>query len=180
MMEELTFELTLKLTLPEKTLKKLKSYAMLSGMSVDELENQLVSQVQPELSSHFDNVLTQGIVNKLGELDGVDLKTISSTDSFHEPKSDDDHQLSGDDDEGVKSLEEQVKEVPSSAQDQPFDITAPDVGDDAEQFIDAVMEPRKAVSNGQSSGMTSAGKSFNPKKPRVRISEHTGDETGSF
>lgn len=181
-MEEATFELNLKLTLPAKTLKKLKSYAMLSGMSVNELEDKLVSEVEPELAVHFDSVLTKGIVSKLGELDGVDL-SVMSREEESESRDDSDHELSADDDVGAKSLEEQVEEdkAPIRESAEPsFNITVPDVGEDAEQFLDATLASGKKIRASSSGGMTEAGKSFSAKKPRVTISDHTGSESSSF
>lgn len=209
--QESTFELTLKLSLPGKTLKKLKSYAMLSGMSVDELERQLVSQVEPELSAHFDKVLTEGIVGKLSEMDGVELSVKTAGDEYgeegdsDESAGEDDHQLSGEDMEEVKSLAEQYEQeekapaktfAPSARRQQPeeselsFDIRVPDAGGDAEKFLDASLESdmRRSSGDRQSSGgtagpygsYTGAAKRFVPGKPRVRISEHTGDESGFF
>jgi hypothetical protein len=95
-MEEQTFELTLKLNLPEKTLKKLKSFAMLSGMGVSDLEAQLISQVEPQISGYFDRILTDSIVEKLSELDGIKL-TLGEKQVPVESDSVE-HTLSGDDD----------------------------------------------------------------------------------
>lgn len=198
--QEATFELTLKLTLPGNTLKKLKSYAMLSGMTVDELEKQLVSQVEPELSAHFDKVLTEGIVGKLSEMDGISLAVAKPADEpVEEPVGGpDDHQLSADDDsEENKSLAEQYESLRNKIQPQPqvqqeqdlsFDIRVPDAGGDAEKFLDSALEQdtpsQKAARREQGQGpygsFTGAAKKFSPGKPRVKISEHTGDETGYF
>lgn len=202
-MEDQTFELSLKLTLPGKTLKKLKSYAMLSGVTVAELEAQLVAQVEPQLSHHFDQVLTDSIVGKLGELDGIDL--VASKSIERSQTENDSHQLSGDDDVGEnKSLEEMMAAptvVPPPALPQPkarrqapqpaseelqFNFNVPDVGNDVEAFVEntvAVETSQRIESRGEHSpygAMTSSNRSFNPNKPRVRISEHTGEEVGYF
>jgi hypothetical protein len=74
---EPTVELSLKLNLPGKTVKKLKAFAMLSGMSIDELEESLLSEIQPELARHFDQTLSAGIAQKLSELDGTQVKILT-------------------------------------------------------------------------------------------------------
>ena len=188
-MEEQTFELSLKLSLPGKTLKKLKSYAMLSGISVSDLEAKLVAQVEPQLAGHFDQVLTDSIMEMLGELDGVKLTMERPV--TEQDQDVDGHQLSGDDDDGDnKSLEEQVAPTSSpiqlatqAADDLRFDIKVPDAGDDAELFVDNAMgtEQVKQVASGGGaygslSPMTKTSKSFDSRRPRVSISEHTGDE----
>lgn len=196
--QESTFELTLKLTLPANTLKKLKSYAMLSGMTVDELEKQLVSQVEPELSAHFDKVLTEGIVGKLSEMDGIELSVSSTSDKEDDEgsfTSSDDHQLSGDDDSTEnKSLAEQYEAIKSSQkstrqdQEPSFDIQVPDAGGDAEKFLDTALaedaqnykSARRDQGQGPYGSYTGAAKRFSPGSPRVKISEHTGDESGYF
>ncbi len=210
--QEPMFELTLKLTLPAKTLKKLKSFAMLSNTTVEELERLLVSQVEPELSAHFDRVLTQGIVEKLSELDGVRVRITSAEEAEEEDaaqaaEDSDEHQLSGDDDsEENLSLSETVprQKVPAETQVAveralvapqgtsmfQFEISAPDVGSDAEKFLDEAgldeTSPLQDRGRNQAYGPygntvpRGAAKTFVPGKPRVRISEHTGDESSYF
>ena len=192
--QESMFELTLRLSLPAKTLKKLKSYAMLSGLTVGDLEKQLVSQVEPELAQHFDRVLTDGIVTKLSEMDGVRLK-VAAADDDQEPteaeEAPDSHQLSGDEDaEDNKSLAEQYSETHKGhnpvRDDLAFDIRVPDAGNDAEKFLESALmsDGRGAYANRQTrapdSAVVGAAKSFVSGRPRVRISEHTGDESGLF
>lgn len=197
--QETMFELTLKLSLPGNTLKKLKSYAMLSGMAVTELEQQLVSQVEPELSAHFDRVLTEGIVGKLSEMDGVRVtfsESEETTESVAEEEDPNEHQLSGDDlEEAVKSLDETFEsrnaaqssyKVPGTEDELRFDIRVPDAGGDAEQFLDTALSADAAKSSsskgmdGPYGAMTGAAKRFQSGKPRVRISEHTGEESNYF
>ena len=216
--QEPTFELTLKLTLPAKTLKKLKSFAMLSNTTVEELEALLVSQVEPELSAHFDRVLTQGIVEKLSELDGIRVRIATAEEADEEDavqaaEDIDEHQLSGDDDaqENLALAEMMPKQsVPTQTQAAvaratvapqgtsmfQFEINAPDVGSDAERFLDEAeldklppyQEEKPHYDSYGPYGRTDGGlaaprgasKTFVPGKPRVRISEHTGDESGYF
>jgi hypothetical protein len=171
----------------------------LSGISVSELEAQLVAQVEPQLSAHFDQVLTESIMEKLGELDGVALHAGRPAAEAHS----DEHQLSGDDDEGDgKSLEEQVQVSPplskprtpvnrpefqeNPSQEPVFDFNVPDVGDDPEAFTGAAMaveakeRQERPQSNGMYGPMTGTSRAFDSRRPRVRISEHNGDESGLF
>lgn len=218
---ESTTELTLKLELPGKTIKKLKAFAMLTGMSIDQLEAELLSQIQPELANHFDRSLSTGIAQKLSELDGTSVRIFSESEAVaedsHTESDTDDHSLSSDDDnEENLSVEEQVerdKTLPKSLgvartlkapstplsrsllnskeasdPDEPhFDIDAPDAGEDAEQFLDSAMAEETSSARSRSTGqqspfgyMTPAKGSFDAKKPRVKVSEHTGDESGMF
>jgi hypothetical protein len=110
------------------------------------------------------------------------------------------HSLSGDEDEGITEFREQPPQPPPpppAAKQQPLktakkknpdfaesdyevglpDIAAPDVGNDAEAFLNAAMTtaaPAKPTRDRTST----AKKSFNENSVKVKISDYTGDESG--
>jgi hypothetical protein len=94
-------------------------------------------------------------------------------------------------------VEEQVKEEvtkprtePVSNPDDfgivPFEINTPNVGENAEAFVDASMasdRPAKtqtSVNVGPYGPMTKSSTEFNSSKPRVTISEYSEDAAGYF
>jgi hypothetical protein len=89
------------------------------------------------------------------------------------------HDLSEDD------LPEEVKSTAETVEDeiQPPQYTAPNAGGNADAFLDAALAPEQTQSAAQQmvniGGMTgnlrSAGKGFNPNKPRASVAEFTGD-----
>lgn len=167
---------SLTLDLPEKTFKKLRALAMLSGKSVPDLEQNLLE--------YFDAMLSENIQVLLAELDGETYTPPTAPNPVSVVQGDLDletppvdavtHALSEDDDLGEnQSLAEQAESdyVPK--------IQAPDVGDDDDQFLDAALGPPTPMANpGIPSELRAkpAGRSFNPISRQPRISEYTGDE----
>lgn len=184
---------SLTLELPEKTLKKLRALAMLSGSSVTQMEKQLVQ--------YFDEMLTENITVLLSELDGKNVaryrlesparEEVAEEEAFEEeeegvPQDENSHSLSDDDDtEENKSLEEQAelvkketlktkpatspKEEAADQDEFNFNIDVPNVDNNAEAFLDTAMSSSAPSREpAQQSGMygvaTPAGMSFNPKK----------------
>jgi len=185
-----TVELTLKL--PPKTVRKLRMLAMGTGKTVQELES--------ELSTVFDEMLSENLHALLHDLDGVAAPTppvmvvsrviAPSSPPLQEEEINEDensHMLSGDADEGdVKSTAERMEEGSFSGEPpvpgiNPFELPSniPNAEGNIEAFIDAAMSSSKP--SPQSNGRyTSSKKSFDPRHPRVKISEHTGDEDGEM
>ena len=179
---------TLTLQLSDKTLKKLRALAMLSGSTVDQLEQ--------EFAAYFDQMLTENIAHLLSEMDGKpvqapvdeaynwEVKEPAATKEKVETKVQEEreedpnaHNLSEDDlPEEVKSTAEQVED-----EIQPPDFQAPQAGNNAEAFLDAAMSVEKAVPQqeitvgGITGRLRAAGKGFNPSKPRATVAEFTGD-----
>ena len=187
---------TLTLQLSDKTLKKLRALAMLSGSTVDELEK--------EFADYFDQMLTENIAHLLSEMDGKPVVTqaVGVTEDFdatdgwqikeplreasakeavateQDPNS---HGLSDDDlPEEVKSTAEQVEEDFEMPQYQ-----APQAGGNAEAFLDAAMasekkgaavDPKMVSIGGMTGRLQAATKGFNPHRPRATVAEFTGDE----
>ncbi len=200
---------SLTLNLDDKTVRKLRALAMLSGKTVAELEN--------EFSQYFDRLLTQEIAEHL------DMVAPATGNSFHvegtpvqeksvkyaqqeaeyeenppEPLNGDlDHSLSGDADEGQESLEEQFTR--ESGQEVMFKpdvrgggedaisfnhLRFPDAGQDSEAFLDEVLgEPQyqDEYDHVRRERPTAARMGAGAgKKPRVKVGAFTGDESSSF
>ena len=181
-----TTDLTLKL--PDKTFKKLRALAMLSGSTVPQLEG--------ELLGYFDEMLSTNIAALLEQMDGkkvIHWKTSEEPAPDKEPEpepeapADEDansHSLSADDDAGEnKSLEEQVED-----EQMKFDIDVPDVGGDSDRFLDVSLAPKEKSEAPRSpelppdvsmlfgdSRTSKMRQSFDPRKPRASISDATDD-----
>ena len=192
---------TLTLQLSDKTLKKLRALAMLSGSTVDQLEK--------EFAQYFDQMLSDNIAGILSELDGTaytrgtdpdteEEKTESSKiaqwkineensiDAARRPPEEEvetseiEHALSDDE------LPEEVKSLAESVDDDimPPEFQAPQAGGNAEAFLDAALAKSTTGSKAQQTvnigGVTGklqyAGKGFSPQRPRATIAEFTGDE----
>jgi hypothetical protein len=167
---------SLTLDLPEKTFKKLRALAMLSGKTVPDLEQNLLE--------YFDAMLSENIQVLLAELDGTEVQqpaprvqTIST--EAPEPEAETEtvvpdetaHALSEDDDaDENKSLAEQVDEgfVPQ--------VRMPDAGESSDAFLDAALGSGGSPELPQEMRARPAGKSFNPLSRKPRVSEYTGDE----
>jgi hypothetical protein len=183
---------TLTLQLSDKTLKKLRALAMLSGSTVDQLEQ--------EFAQYFDQMLTDNIAHLLTQMDGkppesvihpedpsIDLESVENwrigethTKVEADPNA---HDLS------EEALPEETKSLAEQVEDdgiQPTQFKAPDAGGDAEKFLDAAIQsapprpPEPPVGNFMGSQTRTAKKTFNPQAPRVKISDYTGEEDGSF
>ena len=190
---------TLTLQLSDKTLKKLRALAMLSGSTVDQLEQEFVD--------YFDQMLTENIAHLLSEMDGKPLvqHTVGSIEALptatsadledmnnwkvKETRAHPEEQDPNAHDLSEEALPEENKSVSEQIEDdgiQPTQYKAPNAGEDAEKFLDAALQsapPRKQEAL-QGSFMGSPTRSargmFNPQAPRVKISDYTGEEDGSF
>jgi len=191
---------TLTLQLSDKTLKKLRALAMLSGSTVDELEQ--------EFAAYFDQMLSDNISAILSELDGksvsqfpvrsaVDdgsnwqvretaLKERDVTEEVAASAATPEVEHSLSDDE----LPEQNKSLAEQAEDDDMqlpELNVQDAGEDAEKFLDVAMStPAKRVADKppmatyMGSQTRTASKMFNPQVRKARVSEYTGDEDSSF
>lgn len=178
----------LTLQLSEKTLKKLRALAMLSGSTVDELEKQF--------AEYFDQMLSESIAAHLSELDGkpYDSRMVApvvpqalqaeAQEEVEQEREDEidtpEHGLSEDE------LPEEVKSAAEMSEDEimPPQYQAPSAGGNADAFLDAALAsdrpaPQTAQQVVSVSGMTgtlrAAGKGFNPSRPRASVAEFTGD-----
>ena len=176
----------LTLQLSDKTLKKLRALAMLSGSTVDQLEK--------DFADYFDQMLSENIAALLSQLDGRDYlpnssspvsEKIAEPEKVAEPLKDSpaEHSLSEDDlPEETKSIAEQIEEEGF----QPSKLNFPDAGEDIEKFLEGTPASKKEQPQIQASFLVggnqprSAKKAFNPQAPRVKISDYTGDEEASF
>lgn len=196
----------LELNLPEKTIKKLRAYAMLTGSPVSELEAKLVELV--------DKTLSDSVANALVDLDGgvpaaftpptqiettfsqpltpADIVTgpLLESEEKEEAVTEDEetgNSLSEEESpEEVKSLEEEAEEEKVDDEELKVEIAAPNAGGNADAYVDAVIAQdkgarqasgRRKVQGGYQSG---ARKAFDARSPRVSIGAYTGDETDSF
>lgn len=188
----------LKLNLPEKTIKKLRAYAMLTGSGVKDLEGILIDIV--------DKTLTDGIVSAMSDLDGgvppawtanangdqvtfsrpIEQSDVETVPDAEPPVVSDDltgNELSEEDSpDEVRGLDEE--EEPISDEELKVDISAPNAGNNADAYLNAVFAAEKSAKKSSGRTRTSTGgfqsgarKAFNPSSPRVTISEHTGDES---
>lgn len=198
-------DLTLKLE--DKTVRKLRALAMLSGKTVGSLEK--------EFSSFFDKMLTQEIAKYLeidvtaplslidveGESEGEGEEDMDEpTEESQEPFGELGHSLSGDEDEGQESLEEQAAKLAASVKRTQgreikfeetaeresglqFNINVPSAGDDAEAFLDEVLgapeyqdeydTQKQMNSRPVQAKLGGAGR-------RAKVADFTGYESNSF
>jgi hypothetical protein len=206
-----TVEVTLNLR--ETTLRKVRSLAMLTGTSVSSIEGQL--------SDLFDEMLSKSLREHLNHMDGIEALPepvrMPAKRSFaeivqhaSEPPTEEDeapvmdeHQLSSEEAEEGKSLEEQIEEERQAAAPKkqvrksppeaatpkvvveevgdvpiPKHIHAQDVGDNGDAFLDAAMA--SDVKEKPRSGRSAARGAFDPRSPRVSIKATTEDEDADF
>jgi hypothetical protein len=192
---------TLTLQLSDKTLKKLRALAMLSGSSVDQLEK--------DFADYFDHMLSQNIEVLLAQMDGrdpeipersIEAEALSSNiadwkmdekhsiDKARRPAEEEEepvvslapeHALSEDDlPEEVRSTAEQVEE-----DIMPPEFNAPQAGGDHEAFVDATMANDKRSAKhqqmvnigGVEGRLQKARPGFDPRRLGARVEEATGD-----
>lgn len=175
---------SLTLRLSDKTFKKLRVLAMLSDVTMDQLEKNFVD--------YFDEMLTENISTLLAELDGkeyvpqkVEAQPSVTTERVEENEPENggsevpEHALSDDD------LPEEVRSTAELVEDdiQPPQYQAPNAGGNAESFLDAALsqpERKVRVETPKASYMgmpvNNPKKAFSPGAPRARVSEYTGDE----
>jgi hypothetical protein len=152
---------TLNLPVQERTVKKLKALAMLTGKTVAEIE--------ADLGELLERMLSNEIHQRTNELDGISETSYTfaaraaesipagapvvkvatpeptprkeeEDEFFSEQASEFGHELSGDEDAGEsKSLAEQVEEETDDEDIQFTTRAAPVVGSNAEAFLDAAM-----------------------------------------
>jgi Fe-S cluster biosynthesis and repair protein YggX len=207
-----TVEVTLNLR--ETTLRKVRSLAMLTGTSVSSIEGQL--------SDLFDEMLSKSLREHLNHMDGVEalpepvrmpkrsfaeiVQTASQPSVDDEAPVMDEHQLSSEEAEEGKSLEEQIEEEQQAAAPAPKPkkvvrpapeaalpkvvveevgdvpipkhIHAQDVGDNGDAFLDAAMaaDVKEKPRNGRSAARTA----FDARSPRVSIKSTSEDEDADF
>lgn len=137
-------EISIKVEVQETTVLKLRAYLLLSGKSIEELEEQVSNIFGIHLSKTFDGVLTQNLMSTIASMDGFEApfpgqeltapvpgaipkrSFVSAAEAAAlSPMDGNEHALSGDDDLGNnKSLEEQVEEdkkiaaTPAEAEEQ--------------------------------------------------------------
>lgn len=174
----MTDEVTLNLKLPTATLRKLQALALLSGRPIPEIEDALSAHV----ARNLDDLLTGEIAESLN------LKAPTMAESeITQPIQENEHALSGDDDDGVDSSPVvETAAVPAKQEaEEEFQIKSQfkDVDNNADAFLDVALEtPAIKKLGGQANSDYSYGgqqartvsKSFS--KPRVTIKEHTGEE----
>jgi hypothetical protein len=202
---------TLNVPISEKTRRKLGALAILTGQKFDSIESEVSSMLDRILSSRIDEALAHIDGREMPEYEepapvfsktSAPVEQVEEDDENEEANPVDDlagHELSGDEDEGAPSLEDQVNDDPNipkiveALPDKPRppqakvrvaddlavpDLTTPDVGGNSEAFLDSALglddeKPVNAVSR-YSRGRP-VERSFNPKKRTARVAEYTGD-----
>jgi hypothetical protein len=190
--------LTLSIELGDDALKKLRAYAVLSGASSDDLESELSIMAAGMITSQVDAVLSKKILETLAQLDNKPIDAYSEKkQALVEPEPVDEsiHSLSDDDDaEENKSLQEQYEAAtkpqaalpqtkPEPQSEFAFDIDVPNAGDNAEAFLESFEEQPKSASSssvGIYGAVRSAKSKFNPKQPRVSVTEYDPDGESSL
>ena len=197
--------LELRIPITENTTKKIVALAALTGKSLPDIKETLAADLIDEEA--FDMFVSQQLHGALAELDGVEeapaeeeyaatytvgfpkvRKTFASAEQESNSLFEDiaGHSLSGDEDTGAPSLEEQYQQeefkLRTSAPQQPVDELYvppqqfPDVGSNVDAFIDMDDEEPAPVQARLSA--TSASVGSVRKKKGASISEYTGDDDG--
>ena len=184
--------LTLNIPIDDKTRRKLGALAVLNGQKPNDIQKELEDIFAAEAGPFLDNFLSYRISATMAELNGEDAPQFKMGAGLHqeEEKTEpvDDiagHSLSGEEDDGAPSLEEQMNISPQSAQRPvlvqstsqeayiPPEVDVEDVGNNADAFLDSAFEaPKQEVRRPRAS----ASGGFNPRKSRVKISDYTTNE----
>jgi hypothetical protein len=180
--------LTLNIPINQNTIKKIVALAALTGENLESIKSNIAGELIDE--AEFDNFISSKLRVALGVLDGVDdvetpPRPVAKSFAQVEQQANvvDEiagHSLSGDEDPGELTYQEQVtktgKVTPPAS---PFKIEAPDMGNDAEAFLNSALDfeeeapaPQKRVKRTTSATKQNSG-------PRVKVSDYTGDEDAS-
>lgn len=208
------------LTIPitEITRRKLAALAILTGKKFDSIESEMTSLLEEAISTQLEDAIMGLDGGNARHKHRLSIPTPQRPKSFadaeqrsqHQIEAEEDvvdglagHSLSGDEDEGAPSLEEQVQNDtaytaaetqlkaqpvaekpprhPLPAQPQVDDLRAPDfdfpkVEGNSEAFLDAALSTSPAAV--QHSRRSAPSRSFNPETRKARVSEYTDEETG--
>lgn len=207
--------LELRIPISANTTKKIVALAALTGQSLGQIKETIASELIDEEA--FDVFVSSKLRMALSEMDGHEEEEEEPSWSARghqqskfaqaEQDSQDDivedlagHSISGDEDEGAPSLEEQYKAeerrlrsippvtVAKATATQSEDIIPPeldveDVGGNVEAFLDsALATPGVGMTTGNSRFGRATGTlgSFNPQRRRASVSDYTGDEDNLF
>jgi hypothetical protein len=158
---------SLTLQLPEKTLRKLRAFAMLSGSTVDQIES--------ELAEYFDQMLSESIMSLLGVATPPPAAEVAEerpvAAAVDEESDTSGHSLAAEDQEEEEGKALDEEDI------QPFEIDVPEAKNE-DAFVDAALagEKKRRPAPHIPGNPISPSKSFDPTRRKARISEYTGDD----